>query len=133
MAKTSKVQPKPPPLAKLNTEHTYLVTGGLGGLGRAVIRYLVTLGAKHIATLSRSGAQGDNKAAFVNEMRQAGVNLVVHQGSVTNSQDIEELKDLTRDHPIRGVIQGAMVLQVGTISPRRVTMLTLYRILLWQI
>lgn len=97
----------------MNPDNTYLVVGGLGGLGRAIIRFLATLGAKHIATLSRSGIEGGSKEVFVKEMRDAGLDLIVQRGSVASIDDIRKLKEATQPWPIRGVIQGAMVLQVG--------------------
>lgn len=112
MTDVLKIEPQERSLAKLNHESTYLVTGGLGGLGRAVIRYLVKLGARHIMTLSRSGAEGSIKEAFVKEMRDAGVELTVHLGSVAKLEDIERLKYLTPEIPIRGLVHGAMDLQV---------------------
>jgi NAD(P)-dependent dehydrogenase (short-subunit alcohol dehydrogenase family) len=107
------VLPQTPSSPKLNANNTYLVVGGLGGLGRAIIRFLSTLGAKHIATLSRSGAESGSKKAFVKEMSDAGVNLTVHQGSVVNIEDIRKVKEQTRSRSIRGVVHGAMVLQVS--------------------
>lgn len=105
--------PQTPSHTKVSVNNTYLVVGGLGGLGRAIIRFFATLGAKHIAILSRSGAESDSQKAFVKEMSDAGVNLIVHQGSVVNIEDIIKVKELTRQWPIRGVVQGAMVLQVS--------------------
>lgn len=46
-------------------------------------------------------------------MSDAGVNLIIHRGSVINIQDLINVKELTRQWPIRGVVQGAMVLQVS--------------------
>lgn len=107
----AKIQPQIPSLTKLSEDSTYLVVGGLGGLGRAITRFLATLGAKHIVTLSRSGVGG--KETFVKEMRGIGVNLIIHQGSVASVEDIQKLKSLTRNRPICGIVQGAMVLQVS--------------------
>jgi NAD(P)-dependent dehydrogenase (short-subunit alcohol dehydrogenase family) len=101
---------------KLKDDRTYLVVGGLGGIGKALIRHLVDLGAKHVATLSRSGADKESTMALVREMREAGVNLIIQQGSVTEIGDIKELKDLVGKRPIRGIIQAAMVLQVSQVG-----------------
>ncbi len=112
----TQIQPQTPPLARLDAQSTYLVAGGLGGLGRAMIRFLTTLGAKHFITLSRTGADSSSKKAFVQEMKNAGVNLIVHQGSVVNIKDIKRVKELAGPYPVRGIIQGAMALQV-TLPP----------------
>ena len=99
----------------MKDDQTYLVVGGLGGIGRALVRHLADLGAKHIATLSRSGVDNESKSALVREMREAGVNLIIQQGSVTEIGDIKKLKDLVGKRTIRGIIQGAMVLQVSQV------------------
>ncbi|MCZ0986352.1 KR domain-containing protein [Streptomyces diastatochromogenes] len=41
--------------AGLRADRTYLVTGGLGGLGLVTARKLVALGARHLTLVSRSG------------------------------------------------------------------------------
>ena len=111
----SQVHHAPPSTTKLRDDQTYLIVGGLGGIGKALIRHLVDLGAKHIATLSRSGIDNESKRAFVKEMRESGVNLIIQQGSVTEIGDIKKLKDLVGKRTIRGIIQGAMVLQVSEV------------------
>lgn len=107
-----KVQPRPYSPPSLTGQYTYLVAGGLGGIGREVIKHLVKLGATNIVTLSPSGAADGIKKAFVEEMKQKGVNLVVHQGSVANIEDVRKVKELVGDQTIRGIIQAAMSLQV---------------------
>jgi NAD(P)-dependent dehydrogenase (short-subunit alcohol dehydrogenase family) len=104
------VQPQCPPPAKLRDDCTYLVVGGTGGLGRAIVKFFARLGAKHIMTMSRSGAT--SQTAFIEEMRNAGVNLCVHQGSIVDIENVRKAVTLAADRPIRGVVQGAMVLHV---------------------
>lgn len=97
----------------MKDDQTYLVVGGLGGIGKAIIRHLADLGAKQIAILSRSGVDSESKIELVKEMREAGVNLIIQQGSVTEVDDIKKLNGHVGKRTIRGVIQGAMVLQVS--------------------
>jgi NAD(P)-dependent dehydrogenase (short-subunit alcohol dehydrogenase family) len=42
---------------------TFLITGGTGGLGLGLARWLVAHGARHLALLSRRGATRDAEAA----------------------------------------------------------------------
>jgi hypothetical protein len=70
------------------------------------------MGAKYIATLSRAGADNITKKTFVKEMKDIGVDLLIYHGSVVDIKDVRRLKELTGQHPIRGIVQGAMVLQV---------------------
>jgi emericellamide synthase (highly reducing iterative type I polyketide synthase) len=88
------------------------VVGGTGGLGRATIKHLADLGAKQIITLSRSGTDSQSMKELVEEMRVIGVSVVVFKGSVIDTVMVESIRDQTREFPIRGIIQGAMVLQV---------------------
>ena len=101
---------------KLKDDQTYLVVGGLGGIGKALVRHLADLGAKHIATLSRSGGDNEGTRALVKEMSEAGVDLIIQQGSVTEMKDLKKLRDRVGERTIRGIIQGAMVLQVSQIE-----------------
>ncbi|KID62105.1 polyketide synthase, partial [Metarhizium brunneum ARSEF 3297] len=105
------VQPPRPPTPRLKGDCSYLVVGGTGGLGRATMKHFASLGAKHIFTLSRSGSDSPIMRELVEEMRLAGVCVVVFKGSVTDTVAIESIKEQAREFPIRGVVQGAMVLQ----------------------
>lgn len=87
--------------------------GGTGGLGRATIKHIASLGAKRIITLSRSGTDSLSIRELVEEMRVVGVNVVVCKGSVMDIVTIESIREQAREFPIRGIIQGAMVLQVS--------------------
>ncbi|KAF5641441.1 polyketide synthase [Fusarium tjaetaba] len=86
---------------------SYLLVGGLGGLGRALAVWLVERGAKHLVFLSRSrGGMTGNKLSV--ELEAMGCNVIVVKGSVSNLQDVEEAisKALC---PFKGVFHLAMV------------------------
>ncbi|KAM3565547.1 hypothetical protein ARSEF4850_001360 [Beauveria asiatica] len=105
-----KVQPATPSRATLQSNKSYLVVGGTGGLGKAIVRLLVKMGAKRIVTLSRSGAAAAGMAAFVKEMAMAGVQVMAVKGSVLDNSSLDEVKAAAGDMPIKGVIQAAMAL-----------------------
>jgi NADP-dependent 3-hydroxy acid dehydrogenase YdfG len=48
---------------------------------------------------------------LIEEMSQRGVKIIVHKGSVLDKSAIEMVKTQCREYPIKGVVQGAMVLQ----------------------
>lgn len=89
------------------------MVGGAGGLGRAAIKHFASLGAKHIITLSRSGPDSQVMRQLVEEMRMVGVSVIVWKGSVTDTATIKSIKEHAKRFPIKGVVQGAMVLQVS--------------------
>jgi NAD(P)-dependent dehydrogenase (short-subunit alcohol dehydrogenase family) len=105
------VQPPKPEAVRLNPDSTYLVVGGTSGLGRATLRLLANLGAKRLVTLSRTGSDSSTAGETIEEMSAMGVEVLVHKGSVLDKSTLEALNEICKEHPIRGVVQGAMVLQ----------------------
>ena len=106
-------------LPKVDDESSYLIIGGTGGLGRAIIRHLTKIGAKHIIAMSRSGAADDDTIALIEECRNVGTSIYIQKGSVLSIDDIQAAVALAGKRPIRGVIQGAMVLKVTSTPPFR--------------
>ncbi len=60
---------------KLRSDATYMVTGGLGGLGVVVARWLIAQGARHLALLGRSASQG---ADAVRELQRLGATVTTY-------------------------------------------------------
>jgi NAD(P)-dependent dehydrogenase (short-subunit alcohol dehydrogenase family) len=85
--------------------------GGTGGLGKATLRLLVDLGAKRLVTLSRSGPDTQSMQEVVEELSLKDVKVTVYKGSVLDKSTIQTIKEECKEHPIKGIIQGAMVLQ----------------------
>src|SRR5258707_11238240 len=56
---TARIEPARPPGASampVRADGSYLISGGLGGLGLTVARWLVAQGARHLVLLGRRGA-----------------------------------------------------------------------------
>lgn len=96
----------------LNPSVTYILTGGLGGLGRSISRFLVRHGARHIAFISRAGAASESAKACVQELQQARVNIKVYRCDISNRSELAAvLRQCRSEMPeVRGLVQGAMVL-----------------------
>ncbi len=92
---------------------TYLITGGLGGFGLAVARWMVERGARHLALLGRRGIHSEQCRQAVAELEQRGAQVAVHRGDVAKEADLAAvLAAIERDGPpLRGVIHAAMVLE----------------------
>ncbi|MGZ3113761.1 SDR family NAD(P)-dependent oxidoreductase [Streptomyces sp. H62] len=109
---------EPPPLASthpplhLPPHATYLITGALSGLGAALAHRLVDHGARHLALLGRRGADTPGATDLVRALADRGTTVTVHSADVTQAADLRHVLETidTGDHPLRGVIHAAMVL-----------------------
>lgn len=97
---------------RLKQDATYVLVGGLGGLGRAQAVFMAENGARHIAFISRSGDARAEAKAVMKTLAEAGVEAKAYAGDAADSSQLKEiLDDISRSMPpIRGVVQGAMVL-----------------------
>ncbi|KAK6812394.1 hypothetical protein RU639_011774 [Aspergillus parasiticus] len=97
---------------RLNSDATYLLVGGLGGLGRAQAIFMAENGARHIAFISRSGDARPEAKKVIDALKEAGVECKAYAGDVSDQTQLKNiLDDISHSMPpIRGVIQGAMVL-----------------------
>jgi NAD(P)-dependent dehydrogenase (short-subunit alcohol dehydrogenase family) len=99
---------------KFDHQASYLVAGGSGGLGRAIVRWMADRGAKHIIMASRSGATSDAARELIAELEERDVNVVALQCDVSSESSLAGvLEERTRRDmpPIRGCMNAAMVLQ----------------------
>jgi NADPH:quinone reductase-like Zn-dependent oxidoreductase/acyl carrier protein len=90
---------------------TYLITGGHGGLGLAVARWLVEKGARHLVLLSRSGSSPASEEVSVDLMAK-GASVATIQADISNETDLARALSEIRGTmpPLRGVIHAAGVL-----------------------
>lgn len=109
------VVPIQQPSYKLEANATYVLAGGLGGIGRSLARWLATKGARHLVFLSRSGKLAGDAVDMVSELKQKGCESHVFACDVADAERMKEvLEECQRTlPPIKGCIQGSMVLQDG--------------------
>ncbi|KAG5925731.1 Type I Iterative PKS [Claviceps africana] len=105
----SKAARKTIPKLKLDPSASYLLVGGLGGLGRSVARYLAQQGARSLLFLSRSAGSGAEDAEIVRELESMGVKVQLIRGSVVNEGDV--LQAIQKASKLKGIIQVSMVLR----------------------
>ncbi|OTB05896.1 hypothetical protein M426DRAFT_10039 [Hypoxylon sp. CI-4A] len=120
----ARVVPRPKgltPRVQLRPDASYLVVGGVGGIGRSVAQWLVDHGAKNLILLSRSAGDLDldkNKntdgALFISELRETGSRVKPVSCDVSSATELTKaLQTCEADGlpPVRGVVQGAMLLR----------------------
>ncbi|KAI0392953.1 putative polyketide synthase [Xylariaceae sp. FL0594] len=110
---TVQIQRAPQPEYQLDDDATYVVCGGLGGLGRAIARWMISRGARNLILLSRSGPETPEAQDLISELQQRGVCCEAPRCDVTDRHSLEiTLKECgKRLPPIKGCIQAAMVMR----------------------
>lgn len=93
---------------------TYVVSGGFGGLGIEIIRWMVARGARNLVVLSRRGAADDAAKALVDEVQAAGAKIITPCCDITNLQSLQQVlgKALEGLPAVKGCIQASTVLRV---------------------
>ncbi|WP_430393197.1 type I polyketide synthase [Actinacidiphila reveromycinica] len=93
-----------------HTGGTALVTGGTGGLGAHVARWLAERGAEHLVLLSRRGPDAPGAAELRAELEQAGARVSVHACDVADREAMTAIvTGLPDDLPLRTVVHAAGV------------------------
>ncbi|KAI1458682.1 hypothetical protein F4805DRAFT_456394 [Annulohypoxylon moriforme] len=95
---------------KFDPAATYLLVGGVGGLGRSIATWMVERGARSLTFLSRSAGISKVSKALFTELESMGCSVTAVAGSVDRIDDVQGAVHRSKS-PIKGVIQLAMVLR----------------------
>ncbi|NHD15970.1 MULTISPECIES: type I polyketide synthase [unclassified Actinopolyspora] len=107
--------------ALVRGDGTYLITGGLGGLGRAIARWLVERGARRLVLTGRRGlpdrsewdsGELDESAragvALVRDLEEAGASVSIRAADTADETAMAEvLASIPETAPLRGVVHAA--------------------------
>ncbi|WP_140791097.1 type I polyketide synthase [Myxococcus xanthus] len=106
----------PPPPAQVPTvreDRSYLVTGGLGALGRRTAQTLVSLGARHLVLMGRGEPDGSARD-WMDSLRNEHVQVRYLRCDVANAEELSQGLDSLRDGPaLGGILHTAGVLDDG--------------------
>ena len=99
----------------LKSDGSYLLVGGLGGLGRTLALWMLKHGARSFIFASRSGLAKQEAKDLVAILEAQGAKVAVFNCDISNGVQFDEvLAETGKTMPrIRGVIQSAMVLRVS--------------------
>ncbi len=108
-AKTTRTSP-----LEFKSDASYLVTGGLRGLGLLVAEWMTQRGAKHIALISRSSVSTQTQET-IDRLEQYGTHVLAVQGDVSSEEDCSKvLAEIEQSlPPLRGIVHSAGVLDDG--------------------
>ncbi len=101
----------------LRSDGTYLVTGGLGGIGCAVAYWLADLGAGTIALNGRRPPDADAQEV-IDQLRSRGVTVRVEIANVTDTAALDNMMHTLEKEapPIAGIIHSVGVLSDGALG-----------------
>jgi NAD(P)-dependent dehydrogenase (short-subunit alcohol dehydrogenase family)/acyl carrier protein len=96
---------------------TILITGGTGGLGARIARWLAERGAEHLLLVSRSGKDAPGAGRLQNELVGMGAEVTIAACDVADRDQLAALIDsLPKERSLRMVVHGAGVTGHGTID-----------------
>lgn len=95
----------------LNHEATYIIAGGIGGLGQVVSQRMVRHGAHYLVLMSRSGPKTAKAKELVSQLSNQGVHIETSLCDLSHEASVRDLiaSCSGRLPPIAGCIQATMV------------------------
>lgn len=96
---------------RLRADAIYLITGGTGALGIALVEQLVTAGAGHIHLLSRSQSN-ENLLNLIKDYSDKGIEVTPVQADVTDVAAMASYMN-TLERPLHGIFHAAGYLEDG--------------------
>ncbi|KAE9370652.1 hypothetical protein N431DRAFT_559764 [Stipitochalara longipes BDJ] len=101
--------PRPTQL-QFKSDASYLLTGGLGGLGKVISTWLVERGVRSLVYLSRSAGKRPEDQEFFHELESSGCSVTAVAGKAESMEDVgKAISQAPRR--IAGVLHLAMVLR----------------------
>ncbi len=100
----------------IKSDATYLITGGLSGLGLLVAQWLVEHGARHLVLMGRRAPSMEARR-IISEMEQHDAQVFAMQGDIAQAEDVTRiLAEINQAMPVlRGIIHSAGVLADGVL------------------
>ncbi|RNG22368.1 type I polyketide synthase, partial [Streptomyces botrytidirepellens] len=96
---------------------TTLITGGTGGLGAHIARWLAREGAPHLHLISRSGPDAPGADQLSEELIALGASVTISACDVSNRAALQHLIDyIPAEHPLTTVIHTAGTMDLGPIA-----------------
>ncbi len=99
---------------RFQNEGSYLITGGLGGLGLTIAEWMSQNGAKNLVLMGRNGASKEAQK-ILERMEKTGTRVLAVRGDISKAEDLSKiLFEIGQAMPpLRGVIHAAGILDDG--------------------
>ncbi|MDZ7335182.1 MAG: amino acid adenylation domain-containing protein [candidate division KSB1 bacterium] len=101
----------------IQSEASYLITGGLGALGTLVAKWLIRNGAKHIVLLEPPVVSIAAKQAQIDELKRMGAEITVVSADVADANQMATVFSNIKTSlpPLKGVVHAAGLLDDGVL------------------
>ncbi len=114
------VRPSP-----LDHDATYVLVGGISGIGAASAGWLAECGARHLALVGRRGMDTPGSAELVLSLEHSSAHVTVHAADVTDAAAMRRIWDAAdaAGHPVGGVVHSTMVVDdvpLAKLTPERI-------------
>lgn len=114
--KQASIVPPTPHDPLIRAQRSYLITGGLGGIGLQLARWLVEKGVRYLALVGRSAPSAEAQATLA-ELAASGAKVQVYTADVSVPSAVAGLLDqiATDLPPLCGIFHAAAVLDDGVL------------------
>ncbi|KAI1398297.1 polyketide synthase [Hypoxylon fuscum] len=97
------------PAARFDPEAGYVITGGLSGLGRSIIRWMSDRGAQNFVVLSRRGGDSPEAQTLAESFASRSVTVQPVACDVSKRESVvSAVEKASRSWPIKGVVHTAV-------------------------
>ncbi|KAK2021943.1 hypothetical protein LX32DRAFT_574456 [Colletotrichum zoysiae] len=94
---------------KVDKTASYLLAGGLGGIGTVLARYLIESGARRIVSFSRNAGSRPDEQDIIREFESMGCEVVLVKGDMVNRDDV--FRAVKAAPNLKGILHSPMLLQ----------------------
>ncbi|MFM7375835.1 MAG: SDR family NAD(P)-dependent oxidoreductase, partial [Chthoniobacterales bacterium] len=103
---------------RIDGDALYLVTGGFGGFGKSLARWLVEQGARHLVLTSRQGAAAEGASDLIAELNASGAEVLAVAADIGTPEGIREIfaRIESSGRPLKGLFHLAMVIDDAPLS-----------------
>ena len=107
----------PAQVPSVRSDATYLVTGGLGMLGRSVARWLIAKGAKHLVLTGRN-ASAEAAEQIFSAAERGAAQLHIVAADISREDDVRHLfQKISKElPPLKGVVHSSGILDDGILA-----------------
>ena len=105
---------------RIKANATYLITGGLGGIGLLLANWLAERGARHLVLLGRRPPR-EEALRVIGDLEASGVTVVVSKADMSVRKHVRQVLDVIAASlpPLAGIIHAAGVLDDGVLMQQQ--------------